>query len=140
MMIDITKYLSLSSSEVTLTFITSPGPGGQNVNKVATAALLRFDVLKSPSLPESVRERLITLLGKKLTRQGELIIKASRYRTQERNKQDALDRLRQLIRRAATPPKKRQKTKPTFASKLRRLKSKKLQGEKKALRRDKDSD
>lgn len=129
------QSISLNLSEIKFTFIASPGPGGQNVNKVATAVQLRFDVLHSPSLSKDVRERLIALLGRKLTRQGELIIKASRYRTQERNKQDALDRLYQLIKCAMKPSKKRKQTKPTRSSKQRRLNKKKLLGEKKALRR-----
>jgi len=132
-----TKDISLNPSDITFTFITSSGPGGQNVNKVATAVQLRFNVLHATSLPEDVRARLISLLGKKLTKQGELIIKASRYRTQERNKQDALYRLCQLIQHAAIPPKKRKKTKPTYASKQRRLATKKLQGMKKARRQNK---
>src|SRR5947207_11300983 len=92
-MIKISPHIILNPAEIKLTFIASPGPGGQNVNKVATAVQLRFNLLHSPSLPEDVRLRLIALLGKRITGQGELIIKASRYRTQERNKQDALDRL-----------------------------------------------
>jgi len=134
-MIVITKYISLNPADIKLTFIASPGPGGQNVNKVATAVQLRFDVLHSPSLPESVRARLVTILGKRITKDGELIIKASTHRTQERNKQDALHRLYQLIKRAAIIPKKRKKTKPTLASKQRRLTTKKLHSARKALRR-----
>ncbi|OAI50040.1 peptide chain release factor I [Gammaproteobacteria bacterium SCGC AG-212-F23] len=134
-MIVITKYISLNPADIKLTFIASPGPGGQNVNKVATAVQLRFDVLHSPSLPESVRARLLTMLGKKITKDGELIIKASTHRTQERNKQDALHRLCLLIKRAAIVPKKRKKTKPTLASKQRRLTTKKLHSARKALRR-----
>src|SRR3990167_11030084 len=99
-MIVITSNISLNESEATLTFITSPGPGGQNVNKVATAVQLRFNVLHSASLPEDVRLRLFALLGSKITTKGDLIIKASRYRTQERNKQDALNRLIVLLKRA----------------------------------------
>lgn len=133
-MIQITKTIFLKPSDIQFAFIASPGPGGQNVNKVATAVQLRFDVIHS-SLPEDVRERLILLLGKRVTRSGELIINANRYRTQNSNKQDALDRLCQLIRRAAIPPKKRKKTKPTKASKQRRLDTKKLHGKKKSLRR-----
>lgn len=135
-MIEITPNIALNPAEIKLSFVASPGPGGQNVNKVATTAQLRFNVLHSPSLPESVRARLLLLIGNKLTSEGELIIKASRFRTQERNKQDALDRLIELIQRAAIIPKKRKKTKPTLASKNRRLQSKKLQGMKKTLRRD----
>jgi ribosome-associated protein len=119
----------------TITFVRSPGPGGQNVNKTATAAQLRFNIVNSPSLPEDMRTRLLALIGKKLTLQGDLIIKASRYRTQERNKQDALDRLEALLQRAAIPPKKRKKTKATFASTQRRLASKKLHAKNKSLRK-----
>lgn len=129
------KYLP-HSSEIKFTFITASGPGGQNVNKVATAVQLRFNVQNSPSLPDDLKARLIILLGNRITTQGDLIIKANRYRTQERNKQDALARLQALIKQVFTPPKKRKKTKPTYASKQKRLNSKKLQGEKKALRRN----
>ena len=135
-MIVVTGSISLNPNEIKLTFVASPGPGGQNVNKVASAAQLRFDVLHSPSLPENVRARLLLLIGNKLTSQGELIIKASRFRTQERNKQDAIDRLCELIKQAAIIPKKRRKTKPTFASKKRRLDTKKLHGMKKTRRRE----
>lgn len=124
----------LKESELKFTFICSPGPGGQNVNKVATTAQLRFNVLQSASLPESVRERLIVLLGPKLTAQGDFIIKASRYRSQERNKQDALFRLEEIIKKASRVPKKRKKTKPSLASKERRLTQKKLHGKNKSLR------
>lgn len=134
-MIKITPNLAINDSELHITFIRAPGPGGQNVNKVATAVQLRFNVKYSPSLPESVRERLIALISNKLTVSGELIIKASRYRTQERNKQDALNRLKELLQRAAVAPKKRRKTKPTRASKERRLSTKKWHGQTKALRR-----
>ncbi len=134
-MIEITPHIFLNEAELKFTFVCSPGPGGQNVNKVATAVQLRFDVLRTLSLPTDVRTRLITLLGNKITTQGELIIKASRHRTQERNKQDALSRLIELLQQAAVPPKKRKKTRPTKASKQRRLTSKLQQGIKKSLRR-----
>lgn len=136
----VTPDILIKRSELQISFIRSPGPGGQNVNKVSTAVLLRFNVSESPSLSEPIRLRLIALLGPKLTTQGDLIIKASRYRTQERNKQDALDRLQTLLSRAAKVPKKRKKTKPTLASKERRLADKKLQSKTKALRRDKSNE
>ena len=133
-MIKVTPNLFFNEAEIEFIFIRSPGPGGQNVNKVATAVQLRFDVTHSPSLPEDVRQRLIRLAGQKMTLQGELILKATRYRTQERNKQDALNRLLELIRQAASPPKKRRKTKPTFQSVQRRLNTKKLRSKNKTLR------
>jgi ribosome-associated protein len=129
--------ITIPESELKLTFIRAPGPGGQNVNKTATAVQLRFDVKHSPTLSEIMRARLLTLAGNKITQQGELIIKANRYRTQERNKQDALQRLQELLQRAAIIPKKRKKTKPTFASTQRRLTKKKLHAKTKALRRSK---
>lgn len=135
-MIEITKAILLNLSEVKFTFITSSGPGGQNVNKVATAVQLRFDVMSSASLPENVKARFMMLFGNRLTGQGELVIKASSFRTQERNKQDAIKRLCMMLRQAAIQPKKRKKTKPTFASKQKRLNSKKIQGRKKSMRRD----
>ena|SRR3990167_8738881 len=134
-MILIKPNFSLNEAEIKYVFISSPGPGGQNVNKVATAVQLRFNVLHSPSLSPEIRARLLMLLGKKITNQGDWIIKASRFRTQERNKQDALKRLIELLKCAATPPKKRRKTKPTCSSVERRLTSKKAQGMKKSLRR-----
>jgi len=136
-MLKITPNIILNEAEITLNFIRAPGPGGQNVNKVATAVQLRFDVKHSPSLPAPVRTRLMTLAGNKITQQGELIIKANRHRTQERNKQDAIARLQELISRAAVAPKKRKKTKPTQASVQRRLNKKKLHAKTKSLRRNK---
>lgn len=138
-MLKMTKTISLNPAEVQLTFIRAPGPGGQNVNKVATAVQLRFNVMQSPSLSEPVRTRLLSLVGNKLSTQGDLIIKASRYRTQERNKQDALNRLRTLISHAAIQPKKRKKTKPTKGAIQRRLETKKLHAKTKSIRRSKPS-
>jgi ribosome-associated protein len=136
-MFDMTSTISLHESELKFSFIRSPGPGGQNVNKVASAVVLRFHVKNSPSLPDDFRERLLIILGRKLTLQGELIIKASRFRTQERNKQDAIERLRELFQRAAIKPKKRKKTKPTFSSTQRRLDGKKIHAKTKSLRQNK---
>jgi ribosome-associated protein len=119
-MIRITPSLILADNEVQFSFIRSAGPGGQNVNKVSTAVLLRFNVNNS-SLPEMVRERFVLLYGKKITAAGELIIKANSHRTQERNKQDAIERLVYYLQRATFIPKKRKKTKPSKASKERRF-------------------
>ena len=134
-MIPITPTLALDENEIQLDFVRASGPGGQNVNKVATAAQLRFDVRRSPSLPDGVRERLIRLAGRRITEDGVLIITAQRFRTQERNRQDALDRLVDLVRRAAEPPKPRRKTRPTLAAKARRLDTKRQRGQTKRLRR-----
>ena len=133
-MLKITANLTLNESEIIYKFIRSPGPGGQNVNKVATAVLLRFDVANSPSLSDLIKIRLTQLAGTKMSMNGELIIKATRHRTQERNKQDALMRLCDLLRQAATIPKKRRKTKPTRSSVEKRLSKKKLHGKSKSLR------
>lgn len=136
-MIEVTPRLFLDPSEIKYTFIRSPGPGGQNVNKVASGVQLRIDIMHCQSIPDNVRARLLTLLGKRTTQHGELIIKATRYRTQERNKQDALHRLIELIQEAAIVPKKRKKTKPTYASTQSRLDQKKLHAKTKSLRRTK---
>ena len=118
----------LDESEVEERFVRSSGPGGQNVNKVATAVQLRFDLRSSRSIPEEVRERLIRSAGKQVTGDGVLIIEARRFRTQERNRQDARERLVEWIRRAAEPTRPRRKTGPTGASKERRLESKRRKG------------
>ncbi|HKX11055.1 MAG TPA: alternative ribosome rescue aminoacyl-tRNA hydrolase ArfB [Stellaceae bacterium] len=123
-MIPITPTLSIDESELAESFVRASGPGGQNVNKVASAVQLRFDVRHSPSLPEDVRQRLMRLTGRRLTLDGVLVITAQRHRTQEANRRDALDRLVNLIRRAAVPPVPRKPTKPTSASRRRRLETK----------------
>ncbi|WP_309644229.1 alternative ribosome rescue aminoacyl-tRNA hydrolase ArfB [Phenylobacterium sp.] len=128
-MIDVTPAISLSDDEITLRFIRSAGPGGQNVNKVSTAVELRFDVRGSPSLPNDVAIRLMKLGGRKITQDGVLVLVAMTHRTQERNRADALDRLLDLIRKAAEPPPPpRKKTKPTKASKVRRVDAKVRRG------------
>jgi ribosome-associated protein len=134
-MIFITDKVTLDENEIQYDFVRATGPGGQNVNKVATAVQLRFDVAHSPSLPDEVRERLRRLAGKRLTEDGILIIDARRFRTQERNRQDALDRLVALIRRATERSEPRRPTRPTATSQQRRLASKRRRGEIKRLRR-----
>src|SRR5262245_42666242 len=123
-MIRITDSISLDERELEESFVRSAGPGGQNVNKLATAVQLRFDVRRSSALTPDVRARLERLAGRRLTGEGVLLITAPRHRTQERNRQEARERLVELIRRAAEPPKPRHATKPTAASKRRRLETK----------------
>jgi ribosome-associated protein len=124
MLIPINCHLFLDDGEIEESFVRASGPGGQNVNKVSSAVQLRFDLSGSRSLPEDVRDRLARLAGRRLTRDGVIVIIAQRYRTQERNRQDALDRLIALIRRAAEPPTPRRPTKPSRAAKERRLQAK----------------
>jgi ribosome-associated protein len=133
-MIRIDHRISIDERELEERFIRASGPGGQNVNKLATAVQLRFDVRQSPSLPAQVRTRLERLAGRRLTRDGVLVISAQRHRTQERNRQDALERLIALIQRAAVTPVPRRPTKPTAGARERRLQSKKRRGSIKDLR------
>jgi ribosome-associated protein len=134
-MIHITRDISIAMSEIQWEFIRSSGPGGQNVNKVATAVQLRFDVNNSPSLPDGVRARLIRLAGRRMTAEGFLILDARRFRTQDRNRQDAINRLVQIVRKAAEKPNPRRKTRPTIASKRHRLETKRRRGSIKRIRR-----
>jgi ribosome-associated protein len=133
-MIEITPALQLDENELEFSYILASGPGGQNVNKVATAVQLRFPVRNSTSLPEPVKARLVEQLGRRLTRDGALVITARRFRSQERNREDAIERLVELVRRAAQPPRKRRKTRPSRAAKQRRLADKRKRGERKRER------
>ena len=135
-MIAITADLALDEREISETFIRASGPGGQNVNKVASATQLRFDVRASPSLPEPVRARLERLAGNRLTTEGVLVITAQRFRSQEQNRRDAVERLLALLRAAASPPPVRRRTRPPRAAAEARLGEKKRRGERKQSRRD----
>ena len=134
-MLVVTPTLAIDESELRETFIRASGPGGQHVNKVATAVQLRFDVQHSPSLPHAVRERLLRLAGNRLTAEGVLLIEARRFRTQEQNRQAARRRLIALIRRAVEAPKARRPTRPTRAAQHRRVEAKRQRGLLKRLRR-----
>ncbi|MFH1502611.1 MAG: alternative ribosome rescue aminoacyl-tRNA hydrolase ArfB [Candidatus Eisenbacteria bacterium] len=130
----VTGSITIDERELDEEFVRASGPGGQNVNKVSTAVQLRFDVASSPSLPDDVRERLIRIAGKRMTKDGVLVLDARRFRTQERNRKDARDRLAALVKRAAERPRKRRATKPSGASVERRLLEKRKQGDRKRRR------
>ena len=133
-MIRITNQIDIDDGEVEFAFVRASGPGGQNVNKLSTAVQLRFDVRHSASLPEAVKERLERLAGRRLTQDGVLVISAQRFRTQERNRDDAMERLIALIRQAAVVPVHRRPTRPTLGSKRRRLEEKGQRSTVKSLR------
>ena len=132
--------MAIPEQELTFEFIRSSGPGGQNVNKVSTAVRLRFDVRNSAELPDEVKARLLALAGRRATKEGELVLLGQRHRTQEKNRQDVLARLEELVERACIVPRKRRATKPTRAAGARRLRDKKLQGDRKRGRSDARAD
>ena len=138
--IEITQEISLAESELQFRFIRASGPGGQNVNALATAVQLRFDVASSPSLPDALRARLTALAGRRLSDDGILVIEAKRFRSQAINRRDAVERLVALIRRAAQPPKPRRKTRPSRAAKERRLTTKRQRSETKRRRQTTEND
>jgi ribosome-associated protein len=133
--IHVSSRVQLDVTELQETFVRAPGPGGQNVNKVASAVELRFDVAGSPSLPDDVRERLKRLAGRRLTGEGVLVIDAHRHRTQNRNRDDARARLFELIRQASIAPKPRKATRPSAAARERRLRDKRVRSKVKQSRR-----
>jgi ribosome-associated protein len=132
--LEITERLSIDETELVERFVLSSGPGGQNVNKVSTAVELRFSVRESPSLPDGLKQRLVRLAGARMTQDGVLVISAQRFRSQQRNREDALERLFELIRAAAEMPKRRRATRPTLASKERRLGAKSVRSTTKSMR------
>lgn len=134
----ITPAFSIPDSELTFSFIRASGPGGQNVNKVASAAQLRFDVRNSPSLPSEIKQRLMKLAGTRVNQVGVLVIEAKRYRSQEKNRADAEDRLKALLQKAALQPRVRHATMPGLAARMKRVESKKKRGAVKKLRQSLD--
>jgi len=138
-MIEITPSLQIDERELQIDFVRAAGPGGQNVNKVATAAQLRFEV-RASALPEEAKARLVHLGGKRVTAEGVLLIEAKRFRTQEQNREDAIQRFVELVRQSLVKPKRRRKTKPTLASKEKRLEMKKKRGAIKKMRQVKSVD
>ena len=136
-MIQIIPSIQIDERELQLEYVRASGPGGQNVNKVATAVQLRFDITNSSSLASGIKGRLIQLAGNRVNADGILMIEAKRFRTQEANREDAIQRFVELVRRSIVPPKPRRKTKPTSASKEKRLKEKKQRGEIKKERQNK---
>jgi len=134
--IEISPGVFIDDNEIELTFVRSPAPGGQNVNKVSSCAQLRFNAATSPSLPEEARKRLITLAGSKATREGVIVISAHRFRSQGQNRRDALDRLGDLISKALIKPKTRRPTKPPASVKRKRLENKRQRSQTKNLRRN----
>jgi len=137
-MLRITPTLMIDDSEIAFDFVTASGPGGQNVNKVASAAQLRFDAASCAALSQAMRERLSRLAGRRMTKDGMIVIQAQRFRSQEQNRRDALDRLVALLAAAAVAPKLRRKTRPTRAAREQRLSEKRRQSERKRTRRAED--
>ena len=137
-MLRITPSLAIDEDEISFDFVTASGPGGQNVNKVASAAQLRFDAANCAALNQALRERLRRIAGRRMTKDGVIVIQAQRFRSQEQNRRDALDRLVTLLASAAVAPKPRRKTRPTRAAKERRLTAKRHQSERKRTRRPAD--